>query len=263
MSRRQSVISNSLGREKEMNGRNIDGELLAHDIECGKQNGKDCTCGIFGPVAPNFRGRGSHIDPTARIHPSVSIGSNVSIGVGVIIAEDVIIDSGATIWHYANILPNAVIKKDAMIAAYCQIERSVVVGKRTRIQPYAAPGSGTVIGSDVYFGPYSCVANAPYPPCKQLEGGIIGNGAIIGMAVYIFPGVKIGKNSVVGSGSLVTHDIPPNEVWYGRPIAYACGRDSYDKKRSSWEMGELVLDTKPKYKLVQRMPDEPEADPKW
>jgi maltose O-acetyltransferase len=49
---------------------------------------------------------------------------------------------------------------------------------------------------------------------------VIGDGAWIASRVTILPGVTIGKNSVVGAGSVVTHDIPDNQVWVGVPARY-------------------------------------------
>lgn len=236
-----------------------------HELDCGRQYGRECTCGIGGAVPRDPQSTASPlIDPSAVIHPSARIGRGVRIGVGVVIAEGVLIEDGVAIWHHANILPNAHIKRDAMVAFACQIERGVVVGAYSRIQPFAAPGSGTVIGNDVYFGPYSCVANSPYPPGKRLAGGVVGDGAVIGMAVYIFPGVRIGSRAVVGSGSLVTHDIPPEEVWYGRPVAYVCDRSAYDEKQAAWERGDSELDTRPRHRRSSVvMPGQPPEEPHW
>jgi len=42
-------------------------------------------------------------------------------------------------------------------------------------------------------------------------------GVWIGSFVIILPGVTIGKNAVVGAGSVVAKDIPPNQLWVGNP----------------------------------------------
>ena len=39
----------------------------------------------------------------------------------------------------------------------------------------------------------------------------------LGGGVIVCPGVRIGRNSVIGAGSLVTRDIPPNSVAVGNP----------------------------------------------
>src|SRR6185312_4189037 len=45
----------------------------------------------------------------------------------------------------------------------------------------------------------------------------IGNSVWIGGNVVINPGIKIGDNTVIGSGSVVTKNIPPNVVAVGNP----------------------------------------------
>ena len=45
----------------------------------------------------------------------------------------------------------------------------------------------------------------------------IGDGAWLGGKVTVLPGVSIGKHSVIGSGSVVTHDIPDDVVAVGNP----------------------------------------------
>ena len=36
----------------------------------------------------------------------------------------------------------------------------------------------------------------------------------------VLPGVSIGNNSVIGAGSVVTRDVPENEIWFGIPARY-------------------------------------------
>lgn len=49
---------------------------------------------------------------------------------------------------------------------------------------------------------------------------VIGDNVWIGMNSCILPGVTIGNNSIVGSGSVVTKDIPENEIWVGNPARF-------------------------------------------
>lgn len=49
---------------------------------------------------------------------------------------------------------------------------------------------------------------------------LIKNGAWIGGHCIILKGVTIGENAVVAAGSVVTRDIPDNEIWGGNPIKF-------------------------------------------
>jgi|GEM_PF-6224010 len=46
---------------------------------------------------------------------------------------------------------------------------------------------------------------------------VIGDGAWLGAGVIVLPGRRIGRGAVVGAGSVVTKDIPPDTVWAGNP----------------------------------------------
>ena len=48
----------------------------------------------------------------------------------------------------------------------------------------------------------------------------IGNNVFIGGHTTILKGVKIGDNSIIGAGSLVTKNVPANEIWAGNPAKY-------------------------------------------
>ncbi len=49
---------------------------------------------------------------------------------------------------------------------------------------------------------------------------IIEDGCFIGANTVICSSVTIGKNSIVGAGSIVTKDIPANQIWGGNPAKY-------------------------------------------
>ncbi len=58
----------------------------------------------------------------------------------------------------------------------------------------------------------------------------IADNCFIGSSSIILPGVSIGKNSIIGAGSIVTRDIPSNSVAAGNPIKIICSTQSYIKK---------------------------------
>ena len=52
---------------------------------------------------------------------------------------------------------------------------------------------------------------------EKVRGGIIEDYATIGAAANILPNVVIGENAMVGAGSVVTKDVPKNQVVMGVP----------------------------------------------
>ncbi|MCG9579488.1 acyltransferase [Vibrio tubiashii] len=48
----------------------------------------------------------------------------------------------------------------------------------------------------------------------------IGSYCWIGANVFINPGIEVGNNSVVGANSVVTKNIPENEIWAGVPAKF-------------------------------------------
>ncbi|MCI6467572.1 MAG: galactoside O-acetyltransferase [Faecalicatena sp.] len=79
------------------------------------------------------------------------------------------------------------------------------------------------IGEHVLFGPAVTIATVGHPVNPHMREYMytdpvkIEDNCWIGANVTICPGVTIGKNSVIGAGSVVIHDIPENSVAAGNP----------------------------------------------
>ena len=65
---------------------------------------------------------------------------------------------------------------------------------------------------------------------------IIGENVFIGMGSIIMPGVRIGNNSIVGAGSVVTKDIPDNSVAAGNPAHIISSIDDYYRMRKEQQV---------------------------
>lgn len=106
-------------------------------------------------------------------------------------------------------------------------------GKRTHIGNcfYANFNLVIVDDIDVWIGDHVMIApnvtisvtGHPVHPELRKDGSQfsfpvrIGNDVWIGAGAVILPGVTIGDGAVIGAGSVVTHDIPPNVVAFGVP----------------------------------------------
>ena len=81
------------------------------------------------------------------------------------------------------------------------------------------------IGNNVMLAPNVVLTTTGHPVLPALRRhGLqfsmpihIGDGCWIGAGVMVMPGITIGENSVIGAGSVVTHDIPANVVAVGNP----------------------------------------------
>ena len=94
------------------------------------------------------------------------------------------------------------------------------------------------IGDRVMFGPNVTIATANHPINSELrEKGLqynkdvhIGENTWIAANVVIVPGIRIGKNVVIGAGSVVTKDIPDNVVAVGNPCRILREIGEHDKE---------------------------------
>lgn len=81
------------------------------------------------------------------------------------------------------------------------------------------------IGDSVMIGPNVTITAAGHPIDPDLRRQVmqynfpvrIEENVWIGAGAILLPGVTVGKNSVIGAGSVVTRDIPPNVVALGTP----------------------------------------------
>jgi len=68
--------------------------------------------------------------------------------------------------------------------------------------------------------------NKHYP--EEFQNIVIKKGASIGAASVILGGITIGENAMIGAGSVVTKNIPSNELWVGNPAKFIRKIDSND-----------------------------------
>ena len=92
----------------------------------------------------------------------------------------------------------------------CKVENDLVMGD------YVLMGPDVVIYSSMHA--YEDL-NTPImmQGAKKIEPVIIGSDVWIGLRAVIMPGVKIGDHVIIGSGAVVTHDIPDYAVVGGVP----------------------------------------------
>lgn len=132
---------------------------------------------------------------------------------------DAEIGEGTVVHDQVN-LYKCKVGKNCKIDSYVYIEESVVIGDNCKIRPFVFIPTGVTIENDVFVGPNVTFTNDMYPKVRsdwQLLKTAIRQGAAIGANSVVLPGVTVGKNALVGAGSVVTKDVPENAIVAGNP----------------------------------------------
>ena len=134
------------------------------------------------------------------------------------------IGSGTMIWQFCVVLKNAVIGENCNINFNVFIENDVVIGDNVTIKPGVQVWDGISLEDNVFIGPNVTFTNDLFPRSRQknlsLKKTIIKKFAVIGANATILGGITVGENALVGAGSVVTKDVPANEIWAGNPAKF-------------------------------------------
>lgn len=201
---------------------------------------------------PSRRGSGNTIAASAQIHDHVVIGDN------------------SVIMDYAVLLPNTRLGNDVLVKPHATIggqgfqlrtfqgrrslaphaggvfiDDNAAIGSQTCIDcglfgDFTTIGSQTIVDNLVHIAHSAQIgANATIVACAEVSGSVrIGDGAWLGPRSCTNPGLNIGHDALIGTGSTVVKDIPPHAVAYGAPARVAgwrcvCGTRLPDGKPES------------------------------
>ena len=170
------------------------------------------------------------------------------------------IGSGTRIWHYAHVREGASIGKNCTVGHCAYVGKDVKIGNNVKIENKASVFQGADIGNNCFIGPHVVITNDPRPRSEgtwKVERTVIEDGASIGAGSTIICGITIGRYSMIGSGSVVTRDVPPNTLVYGNPakargFVCNCGENlKLDKKDDGYAVMKCV-----KCRTVYKIPSE-------
>lgn len=136
-----------------------------------------------------------------------------------IIHPSVVLKDGVVVWHFTTIEAGVIVGKDTVIGGRCFIGAGTRIGKNCRIQDGVFIPRGSTLGDNVFIGPGVVFTDDRYPVSGNTEykheAPVIEDGASIGAGSVILPGVRIGRQAMVGAGSVITKDVLPGVLVYG------------------------------------------------
>jgi len=144
------------------------------------------------------------------------------------IAPDVRLGKEVKLSKFIN-LYGCEIGDETKIGAFVEIQKGAKIGKRCKISSHTFICEGVTIEDNVFIGHNVTFINDTYPRATKTDGELqtgedweveptlVRKGASIGSGSTILSKLTIGENAIVGAGSVVTKDVPPNTIAAGTP----------------------------------------------
>lgn len=159
------------------------------------------------------------------VHESSFIDDNVSIG------------NGTKIWHFCHVQSGAVIGENCSFGQNVNVSNNVIIGNGVKVQNNVSIYEGVELEDYVFCGPSCVFTNDLTPRAKYPKGHagykktLVRIGASIGANATVVCGHTIGKWALIGSGAVVTSNVPDYALMLGVPA-----------RREGWvcECGELL-----------------------
>ncbi|HLC71146.1 MAG TPA: acyltransferase [Candidatus Nanoarchaeia archaeon] len=179
------------------------------------------------------------INPSAEISTTAKIGENTNI------------------WHQAQIRENTIIGNNCILGKNVYIDKEVKIGSQCKIQNNSSLYRGVIIQDQVFIGPHCVLMNDKIPRATTIQGDlktdldwqvdktIVKTGASLGAHVAVLPGITIGSYALIGTGSVVTKNIPDYALAFGSPakvVGYVCkcGNKLDEGKKAGEYCGECI-----------------------
>jgi acetyltransferase-like isoleucine patch superfamily enzyme len=115
------------------------------------------------------------------------------------------------------------------IGSFVEIQKNSRIGKNCKISSHTFICEGVSIEDNVFIGHGVKFINDTYPRATnpngdlltdgewKVETTVVNAGASIGSGATILSNIIIGERAIVGAGSVVTKDVPPDCIVAGNP----------------------------------------------
>jgi len=142
--------------------------------------------------------------------------------------NNVTIGENVRIFNFVNAY-GCSIDDGSKVGAFVEIQKGATIGKNCKISSHTFICEGVHIEDNVFIGHGVMFTNDLFPRATNADGSqqtdadwhvietTVKKGASIGSNATILCGITIGENSLIGAGSVVTKNVPPNTVVAGNP----------------------------------------------
>ena len=138
--------------------------------------------------------------------------------------DNVTIGQGTKIWHFSHLQSGSIIGDNCSIGQNVNIGNNVKIGNSVKIQNNVSVYEGVELEDFVFCGPSMVFTNIKVPRSEFPQRGseyylktLVKKSASIGANATIVCGVVIGEYALIGSGTVVTKDVPAHALIIGNP----------------------------------------------
>jgi len=165
------------------------------------------------------------VHTNVRIHPTADVSDDAEIG------------AGSRIWNQCQVRERARIGQNCILGKGVYVDAGVIVGSNVKVQNYVSIFHGVTIGDGVFIGPHVCFTNDNLPRAINPDGTLkaaddwvtghtrVKYGASLGANTTLLPKITVGRWAMVGSGAVVTKDVPDYGLVVGSParlVGFVC-----------------------------------------
>jgi UDP-2-acetamido-3-amino-2,3-dideoxy-glucuronate N-acetyltransferase len=148
--------------------------------------------------------------------------NNKKITIDVILGKSVILNAFINLY-------GCQIGDNTKIGTFVEIQKGAKIGKNCKISSHTFICEGVTIEDNVFVGHNVTFINDLYPRATTASGKLqtdedwtciptlVQKGASIGSSATLLSGITVGENAIIGAGSVVTKDVPPNIIVAGNP----------------------------------------------
>jgi acetyltransferase-like isoleucine patch superfamily enzyme len=147
------------------------------------------------------------------------------------VSDDVKLGSDVRLADFVN-LYGCTVGDNTRIGAFVEVQKNATIGAGCKISSHTFICEGVTIEDNVFIGHNVTFINDTYPRATtpdgrpqteedwKVEPTLVKKGASIGSSATILGNVTVGERAIVGAGSVVNKDVPPDTIVAGNPARF-------------------------------------------